>query len=44
MHWMPFDHSDVVTLAACVLVPLVPLLLTKYSLEEILDRLLKTVF
>jgi len=44
MHWMPFEHSDVVTLAACVLVPLVPLLLTRYSLEEILDRLLKTVF
>lgn len=44
MHWTPFDLSDVATIAACALVPLVPLLLTKYSLEEILDRLLKTVF
>jgi hypothetical protein len=44
MHWTPFDHSDVVTLVACVLVPLVLLLLTEYSLEEILDRVLKTVF
>jgi hypothetical protein len=44
MHWTPFGVSDVATLAACVLVPLVPLLLTRYSLEEIVDRLLKTVF
>jgi hypothetical protein len=44
MHWTPFGLSDVATLAACVLVPLVPLLLTRYSLEEIVDRLLKTVF
>jgi hypothetical protein len=44
MRWTPFDFTDVVTVAACVLVPLVPLLLTKYSLEEIIDRLLKTVF
>jgi len=44
MHWTPFGLSEVATLAACVLVPLVPLLLTRYSLEEIVDRLLKTVF
>jgi hypothetical protein len=44
MHWTPFDLTDVATIAACALVPLVPLLLTRYSLEEILDRLLKTVF
>ena len=44
IHWTPFDLTDVLTLAACALVPLVPLLLTRYSLEEIVDRLLKTVF
>jgi len=44
MHWTPFDLTDVLTLAACALVPLIPLLLTKYSIEEIVDRLLKTVF
>jgi hypothetical protein len=44
MHWTPFDLKDVLTLAACALVPLIPLLLTKYSIEEIVDRLLKTVF
>jgi hypothetical protein len=44
MHWTPFGLSDVATLAACALAPLIPLLLTKYSIEEIVDRLLKTVF
>jgi hypothetical protein len=44
MHWTPFGLADVLTLAACALVPLIPLLLTKYSIEEIVDRLLKTVF
>jgi hypothetical protein len=44
MHWTPFDLTDLATVAACALVPLVPLLLTRYSLEEIIDRLLKTIF
>jgi hypothetical protein len=44
IRWTPFDLWDVVTLAAFTLVPLLPLLLTVFSLEELLDRLLKTIF
>ena len=44
IHWTPFDLKDVMTLTAFTLAPLVPLLLTKFSVEEILDRLLKTIF
>jgi len=33
-----------VTLASFILIPLSPLLLTAFWVEEILDRLLKTIF
>jgi hypothetical protein len=44
IRWTPFDLWDVVTLAAFGLIPLLPLLLTVFSLEELLDRLLETIF
>jgi len=44
IRWTPFDVWDVVTLTAFTLIPLAPLLLTAFSVEEILDRLLKTIF
>ncbi len=44
IHWTPFDVWDVVTLTAFTLIPLAPLLLTVFSVEELLDRLLKTLF
>jgi hypothetical protein len=44
IRWTPFDLWDVVTLAAFTLIPLLPLLLTVFSLEELFDRLLKTIF
>jgi len=44
MRWTPFDLWDVVTLAVFTLIPLVPLLLTTFSVEELLDRLLRTIF
>jgi hypothetical protein len=34
----------VITLAVVTLIPVAPLLLTTFSAEEILDRLLKTLF
>jgi hypothetical protein len=44
IHWTPFGVWDVVTLTAFTLIPLAPLLLTVFSVEELLDRLLKTIF
>jgi len=44
IRWTPFDLWDVVTLAAFALMPMLPLLLTVFSPEEILDRLLQTIF
>jgi len=44
IRWTPFDVWDVVTLTAFTLIPLAPLLLTVFSVEELLDRLLKTIF
>jgi hypothetical protein len=44
IRWTPFDLWDVVTLAAFTVLPLAPLLLTTFSVEEIIDRLLKTIF
>jgi hypothetical protein len=44
IRWTPFDLWDVVTLAVFALIPLLPLLLTVFSLEELLDRVLKTIF
>jgi hypothetical protein len=40
----PFDLKNVITLAVVTLIPVAPLLLTTFSAEEILDRLLKTLF
>jgi hypothetical protein len=40
----PFDIKNVITLAVVTLIPVAPLLLTTFSAEEILDRLLKTLF
>jgi len=44
IRWTPFDVWDIVTLVAFILIPLLPLLLTAFSVEELLDRLLKTIF
>jgi hypothetical protein len=44
IHWAPFDMKNVLTLVVITLIPVAPLLLTTFSLEEILDRLLKTLF
>jgi hypothetical protein len=44
IRWTPFDVWDVATLTTFTLIPLAPLLLTAFSVEEILDRLLKTIF
>jgi hypothetical protein len=44
IQWAPFDLKNVATLAVVTLIPLAPLLLTTFSVEEILDRLLKTIF
>jgi hypothetical protein len=40
----PFGMKNVTTLAAITLVPVAPLLLTTFSVEEILDRTLKALF
>ena len=44
MRWVPFTMSTVLQLAVTTLVPVLPLLLTMISLEELLERLLKMVF
>jgi hypothetical protein len=44
MRWAPFTMSTVFQLAVTTLVPVLPLMLTMISLEELLDRLLKIVF
>ena len=44
MRSVPFTREVVLQLAALTLVPLVPLLLTMISLEELLSRLVKVVF
>jgi hypothetical protein len=44
IRWTPFGLWDVVTLAAFTVMPLAPLLLTTFSIDEIIDRLLKTIF
>jgi hypothetical protein len=43
MRWIPFTLSNVVQLAVTTLLPVLPLGLTMFSLEELLDRLLKVV-
>ena len=44
LHVAPFDLRNVITLAVVTLIPVLPLVLTASSVEDILDRLLKTVF
>ena len=40
----PFSMRDVISLAVIMLLPVAPLLLTTFSVEELLDRVLKVVF
>jgi hypothetical protein len=44
MRIVPFGMKDIMRLAAAAAAPLLPLTLTIFSLEELLTRLLKTVF
>jgi hypothetical protein len=44
MRFVPFGLEDVIRLAAATAVPLVPLLLTIFPLEELIERLVKIVF
>ena len=44
MRFVPFTGQTVLQLAVTTLVPVVPLMLTMISLEELLERLLKVVF
>jgi hypothetical protein len=44
MRFVPFTAQTVLQLAITTLAPVVPLMLTMISLEELLDRLLKMVF
>ncbi len=42
--WAPFAISNVIALTAVTLVPVAPLLLTTFSVEELLDRVLRIIF
>ena len=44
MRIVPFTRDTVLQLAVITLLPVVPLLLTMVSLEELLKQLLKVVF
>ncbi len=44
MRWVPFTLQNVLQLAVTTVLPVGPLLLTIFPLEELLDRLLKLVF
>ncbi len=44
MRFVPFSLQTVLQLALTTLVPVLPLMLTMISLEELLERLLKAVF
>jgi hypothetical protein len=44
MRWVPITLQTVLQLAVTTLLPVLPLMLTMISLEELLDRLLKIVF
>ena len=44
MRWVPFTMQTVLQLAVTTLLPVLPLMLTMISLEELLDRLLAVVF
>jgi hypothetical protein len=41
---MPFGMGNAISLAVTTLLPVSPLLLTTFSVEELLDRLLKVLF
>ncbi len=40
---LPFSAKNVTSLAAFVLLPVAPLLLTMVSVEQLVDRMLKTL-
>jgi hypothetical protein len=44
MRSVPFGLEDITRLAAATAAPLLPLLLTIFSLEELIMRIIKTVF
>jgi hypothetical protein len=44
MRWVPFTVRDVLLVAVIPLLPIMPLTLTMFSLEELLERLLKLMF
>jgi hypothetical protein len=44
MRWVPFTGQTVLQLAVATLLPVLPLTLTMFSLQELLARLLKIVF
>jgi hypothetical protein len=44
IRFVPFDLRNVLALGAATLLPLAPLLLTTFSLDELLDRVLKVLF
>jgi hypothetical protein len=44
LHVVPFSTRNVIWIMAAVLVPVAPLLLTTFSVEELVDRLLRVIF
>jgi hypothetical protein len=44
MRVVPFDLRNMIALAVVTLIPVIPLLLATFSVEELLNRLLKAVF
>jgi hypothetical protein len=44
MRWVPFTMQTVLQLAVTTVVPVVPLMLTMISLEQLLEQLLKVIF
>jgi hypothetical protein len=43
LEYVPFTFKHVISLALTVLLPVAPLLLTTFSVEQLVDRLLKVV-
>ena len=44
MRLVPFSKETILQLAIITLLPFLPLTLTMFSFEELIDRLLKSVF
>ena len=44
LHVVPFSTRNIMALAIAVLIPVAPLLLTTFSVEELVDRLLRVLF